>query len=98
MTKLKWVFLALASTNVLFATQHKDVSKTRKIYVQPSQVQIENNHIFVQIHHQWVPTRSIHSDATGVYVEEYWGEPWLCGNCGLMTNGWFACQHCGSPK
>ena len=70
-----------------------------KIYVQPDQVAITNEGIFLQLNEEWVPTEAIQYDASGIFVTSIsseWSFRWTCPKCGY-ENGPFSrkCGNCG---
>ena len=77
-------------------------SRAERVYVQPHQILIEPNGIFVNISNQWFATESVSVDLEGIYVnnlaqEENVRLQWRCGKCGAINGPFdFRCQNCGS--
>ncbi len=73
---------------------------SEKIYLQPEQISISENGIFVNIANAWFAIAAICHDAKGIYVDEarvgieYF--TWECRYCHFV-NPWYvnACQKCG---
>jgi len=59
-----------------------------KIYIAPSQLYFEEDSIFIQVSNsQFIETRSIYTDTSGIYFKDYKTKKcesglWLCSVCG----------------
>ena len=60
------LWLGLVCFSNIFAAQ--EISKESKIYIQPNQIQIEHDGMFVVFPTQSVDVSAIHRDAIGIYV------------------------------
>ena len=89
---------ALFLTFSLQAVENEVIGKSEKIYLSPVDIQIGQKEIFVYINNNWVQTSMLHSDPSGIYVENPNFSAWLCDRCGRWTTGWFVCEWCGNPK
>lgn len=77
---------------------HKFIS-CEKIYVQPNQIAICQEGIFIQHNDEWIATEAVHYDASGIFVthvSDEWSRYWTCAKCGHNNSAWRnTCANCG---
>jgi hypothetical protein len=79
----------------------EEQKRNEKIYIQPNQIHIESNGIFIKLFDEWIMTDSLSVDVNGVYVDHSLrGERihinWVCPKCS-HENAWWrnSCEKCG---
>lgn len=81
-----------------FHGKHTGESTTEKIYVQSSQIAINNEGIFVHIENEWIPAESIGFDSLGLFAAKFSNpdhSPWKCRRCGFINAYWS--DNCQGP-
>jgi len=69
-----------------------------KLYVQPNQITLSEEGIFVYLENAWHAAESVHADEQGIYIttlqDKTWN--WKCPKCG-HNNSWLVnkCEKCG---
>lgn len=74
-------------------------SANQKIYVDPNQVTIAPEGIFVQLGNDWIATDAVYHDSSGCYisgVSNEWSFYWTCPECGHENSPFNrSCEECG---
>jgi len=87
----------------VFALSYGDCAEERrlesceKVYVQPGQISITGEGIFVYVSNEWLAAEALHADALGVYAKAKW--MWICSVCGYENSCCKpVCQECGCHR
>ncbi|HKZ00410.1 MAG TPA: hypothetical protein VJ112_04525 [Rhabdochlamydiaceae bacterium] len=79
----------------------KQNESCEKIYVDPSQVNIRENQIWVMMENQPFKTQAIFSDGKGIFIRDYYTGDcqdgfWQCRTCGACNENYYLwCRTCG---
>lgn len=69
------------------------------MYVQPDQIAITHEGIFLQLYDEWIPTEALHYDTSGLFItnmSDEWSVHWTCSVCGYSNSLWRnTCKNCG---
>ncbi len=72
-----------------------------KTYIQPSQIELLDEHIYVQVNNRVVQTAALHADACGIFFKDVYKETncpdgfWECQTCHACNAGYtFFCTEC----
>ncbi len=70
-----------------------------KFYIQPNQINVTQDGIFILNEDIWIMTDAVHHDGSRLYISslsEEWSFKWECPKCGY-ENGPFtrSCENCG---
>jgi hypothetical protein len=68
---------------------------TQKIYVQPAEIYLKDNKIFVQTMKGFVEVPSIQSDYKGIYYQTAHPNSWVCPHCNEYNVNTYYCEQCG---
>ncbi len=99
------IYKALCVLFVCFRIAHAHENgpcdSCEKLYLQPDQIAINEEGIFIQLGGEWMITNAIHRDGTGLYVSTAHDEgtfSWECRVC-HRKNGPLdsKCPGCGTP-
>lgn len=101
--RLTFLFLVLSAIVHANDKDHSNLSSKfvpcEKIYVQPDQIAITNEGIFIKHNNEWIPTGSIQYDASGLFISntsDEWSIRWFCPKCGHSNAAWRnTCENCG---
>lgn len=84
---------------VLGSTYGHELTKSEKWYVQPNQIAITEEGIFISMDDEWINADAIHRDHTGLYItkaEDEWSTKWECPKCHHSNSAWRnTCYNCG---
>lgn len=82
---------------IVFYGNPVEESEQQKIYVQPAQIVIEVQGIFVHIESEWISVESIGIDSYGLYAK--YSNPdlrsWRCTRCNFINAYWD--DYCQGP-
>ena len=98
---MKSIFFLLLG---LFTLSQGFCNEREKIYIQPNQISIATDGIFVHLDNQWIPTETLHADANGIYItndlrdERKWID-WICPHCKTINGPLdFRCKNPNCPS
>jgi hypothetical protein len=85
--------------NLAFGQSEMLSNQYKKIYVQPEQITLTQDGIFVYLENQWISTDILQVDAEGIYVsqdERDWFH-WKCPSCQYINSSVTDshCRKCG---
>jgi hypothetical protein len=89
------LFCVMCFIPSLFSIEKED--KVERVYVQPTQIAVQQNQILVLGNNQWQPIDALFSDSNGVYfLSKKWYEPWECAYCQAINPPHrLICWNCG---
>lgn len=68
---------------------HNEFKQCEKMYVNPDQVSIEPNGIFVNVQEKWFMAEALYADTNGIYFTSAsssdWSIYWKCPYCGYIN-------------
>lgn len=90
------IFLVcLFSSSYFFAAESEE---SDKIYLNPGQIVVSENNIYLELDNQWVPVKAVLVDKRGVYTKPCF-LAWDCSSCGWPNNSRaLVCANCGHPR
>ncbi len=99
--KFSFFFLFIAiccAVNANEKTIHTLASNITKTYIDPNNIQFDNNNIYVCVNQNWVQTNAVCKDEQGLYIIDEQGA-WKCSYCKQWTdsNPW-TCDFCGRRR
>lgn len=78
-------------------TQDVSDSKITKMYIEPNQIQFDENNIYVCINQNWTRTTALYTDRNGFYIVDEQGG-WTCPRCNTYNTSPYDCIRCGYSR
>lgn len=100
------IFAFFSQITVAFASPiSKECFSCQKIYVEPEQLAVSSEGIFMQLDEEWFHVGTLSSDSSGIFVQDWtlvdYGCPDPenpCRNCGkCIHKSYNICPLCGKP-